>query len=307
MIDLNGTCDIRNDRVDLSVSARKGKNLIELYYCSSVREAALPQAAQPYPIPYSTAHSPIPKGNMSLKAQCDFGWDRNIALALFGVLGDIRIEPKRGTRLADMNIAPPILESHQKNSGGNAHIAETMYRHLPIERKTISNVINALNRTANILLKVHSATASGESRSLIEAKAAQRSDEVDELLWFSTDALNPDEFLCYEGTCSAGTGSGDICAPKHYKSYDLEPAGLANSQIAAEDRVEITIRANHPAHFVALESDDPGHLTQKAFALFPSSEEKVTFSPQDLARKHNSRSGIFIPRPMEIQNETFRG
>ena len=30
---------------------------------------------------------------------------------------------------ADLNIASPVMESHQKNAGGNARIAETMFRY----------------------------------------------------------------------------------------------------------------------------------------------------------------------------------
>ena len=30
---------------------------------------------------------------------------------------------------ADFNIAAPVMESHQKNDGGNARIAETMFRY----------------------------------------------------------------------------------------------------------------------------------------------------------------------------------
>ena len=35
---------------------------------------------------------------------------------------------------ADLNIASPVMESHQKNAGGNARIAETMFRYFRFPR-----------------------------------------------------------------------------------------------------------------------------------------------------------------------------
>jgi len=70
-----------------------GRNTIEVRFRSPVREAAARQAAQPFFVPYIVQNNPIPHGNMLRKPGCDWGWDWNIALAPFGILGDIRIEP----------------------------------------------------------------------------------------------------------------------------------------------------------------------------------------------------------------------
>ncbi len=79
----------------LSSALRVGENEISIRFASSVREAAARQAGMPFYIPYAAQNCPIPNGNMLRKPACDFGWDWNIALAPFGVYGDMRLVPVR--------------------------------------------------------------------------------------------------------------------------------------------------------------------------------------------------------------------
>ncbi|WP_137129717.1 glycoside hydrolase family 2 protein [Rhizobium sp. FY34] len=88
----------RRYRPDVSKALQAGENRIRIVFHSSIREGAERQAAQPFYIPYSTANSPIPNGNMLRKPQCHFGWDWNIALAPLGLYGTIalkKLEPAR--------------------------------------------------------------------------------------------------------------------------------------------------------------------------------------------------------------------
>ena len=89
----------RTYRIDLTGIGKAGENEIELHFHSSVAEAAVRQKNQPFFIPYSVDNCPIPNGNMLRKVQCDFGWDWNIALAPFGVLGYISVEPHSAFRI----------------------------------------------------------------------------------------------------------------------------------------------------------------------------------------------------------------
>lgn len=98
----------RTWRRPLADLAREGENEIEITFRSPVREAAARQAAQLFRIPYSTDNNPIPNGNMLRKVQCDFGWDWNIALAPFGIAGDIRLEPARLTRITGVQVRQQI-------------------------------------------------------------------------------------------------------------------------------------------------------------------------------------------------------
>ncbi len=86
------------------VTPRKGENVIDITFRSSVREAAALQAAMPFRIPYQEVNGPIANANMLRKQQCDFGWDWNIALGQFGISGRIGLEPT-GPRIGDVIVS----------------------------------------------------------------------------------------------------------------------------------------------------------------------------------------------------------
>lgn len=100
----------RRFRVPVS-GLKSGTNEITITLRSSTKAANKLQDGQPFYVPYSTSNCPIPNGNMLRKPQCDFGWDWNIALAPFGVWGDIRIEPC-GPVIHDVLVS----QSHAKGS-----------------------------------------------------------------------------------------------------------------------------------------------------------------------------------------------
>jgi beta-mannosidase len=86
----------------VSFDLNRGSNTVEIHFRSNTRTANLLQDAQPFPVPYQKSNSPIANGNMLRKPQCDFGWDWNIALAPFGLYGDIRLERPQQVRLGDV-------------------------------------------------------------------------------------------------------------------------------------------------------------------------------------------------------------
>lgn len=83
----------RRWRVDVSSALRAGENVVEIRFRSPVREALARAARMPFPIPYHQVNGAIAYNNMLRKQQCDFGWDWNIALGIFGVSGAVRLEP----------------------------------------------------------------------------------------------------------------------------------------------------------------------------------------------------------------------
>jgi len=107
-VTVNGVTVLRSDsmfrsfRVDLSAVLRLGRNDIVIRFKSPRHEAAARQAAQPYFVPFSANNTPIPNGNMLRKPSCDFGWDWNIALATFGLYGDLYLEPLAAARIASL-------------------------------------------------------------------------------------------------------------------------------------------------------------------------------------------------------------
>jgi beta-mannosidase len=94
----------RSYRIDLSEVLRQGTNEIAITFRSASKEADARQARQPYFVPFSANNTPIGNGNMLRKPACDFGWDWNIALASFGLYGDLYLEPVVQARIADLII-----------------------------------------------------------------------------------------------------------------------------------------------------------------------------------------------------------
>lgn len=109
----------RSYRVDVSGALRVGTNEIEITFRSSAKEADARQARQPYFVPFSANNTPIGNGNMLRKPSCDFGWDWNIALASFGLYGDLYLEPITSSRIASVVVA----QTHQP---GRAQVQVTV-------------------------------------------------------------------------------------------------------------------------------------------------------------------------------------
>ncbi len=81
----------RRYQPDVTSALRVGANTVEIKFHSNIRMAAEKQAAQPFYIPYSK-NCPIADGSMLRKPACDFGWDWNLAIAPFGLYGDIALK-----------------------------------------------------------------------------------------------------------------------------------------------------------------------------------------------------------------------
>lgn len=95
----------RTWRVDVSHALVPGVNAVEITFHPNPAAADAAQAAQPYFVPWHAGNCPIPNGNMLRKPQCDFGWDWNIALAPFGLYGDMRLDPAAAPRVAEWRVS----------------------------------------------------------------------------------------------------------------------------------------------------------------------------------------------------------
>lgn len=80
----------RDYRVSLAGAAVVGANEIAITFHSPVEAGRALQDAHDFELPISK-NCPIPFGNFLRKPACDFGWDWNIALAPFGIYGDVTI------------------------------------------------------------------------------------------------------------------------------------------------------------------------------------------------------------------------
>ncbi len=102
----------RTYRTSVSSALKTGQNEIEIRFKAVTKYANAKQNSQPYFVPDMKKMCPIHNGNMVRKPQCDFGWDWNIALAPFGLFGDIYLEPSNAVRLEDFQ----IKQTHSKGS-----------------------------------------------------------------------------------------------------------------------------------------------------------------------------------------------
>lgn len=93
----------RDFRVALRDVAKVGTNTISVTFHSPVDAGRALQDAHAFELPISW-NCPIPFGNFLRKPACDFGWDWNIALAPFGIYGDITIRPAQAARIDNLLI-----------------------------------------------------------------------------------------------------------------------------------------------------------------------------------------------------------
>ncbi|MGK6315914.1 glycosyl hydrolase 2 galactose-binding domain-containing protein [Neorhizobium sp. DT-125] len=116
----------RRYRPDVSKALKPGRNTIRILFRSSITAGAERQARQPFYIPYSTANSPIPNGNMLRKPQCHFGWDWNIALAPLGLYGGIALKKLETARIEH-------VVTSQRHDGGavDLHVTVTFHAEEP--------------------------------------------------------------------------------------------------------------------------------------------------------------------------------
>ena len=101
----------RDYRVAIVDAARIGENTITIRFHSAVKAAQAAQDALPFYVPSHVENCPIPNGSTLRKVQCDFGWDWNVALAPFGVYGDLRVEPSMAPRINSVLV-------HQDHTAG---------------------------------------------------------------------------------------------------------------------------------------------------------------------------------------------
>jgi beta-mannosidase len=109
----------RRYRPDVSAALKTGDNTIRIVLHSSIAAGEALQAKQPFYIPYSTANSPIPNGNMLRKPQCHFGWDWNIAIAPLGLYGTIALRKLETVRVEH------VVTRQIHNDDGSVDLAVT--------------------------------------------------------------------------------------------------------------------------------------------------------------------------------------
>jgi beta-mannosidase len=109
----------RRYRPDVSRALKAGMNQIEITFHPSAAAAAELQAGQPFFVPYSSDNCPVPNVNMLRKPQCHFGWDWNIAIAPFGLYGNIQLKRMALARVEHVQVFQDIADDF---SGAIIHV-----------------------------------------------------------------------------------------------------------------------------------------------------------------------------------------
>jgi beta-mannosidase len=108
---LSAENSFRRFRPDVSKSLKPGENEVRIVFHSNPKAAEAKQAEQPFFIPYSFSNCPIPHPNMLRKVQCHYGWDWNLAIAPFGLYGDIKLCPMDDARIEHVQVTQRHLPS----------------------------------------------------------------------------------------------------------------------------------------------------------------------------------------------------
>ncbi len=116
----------RSYRIDISEVLVTGENTFEIRFPSAPKAAQAEQDAQPFYVPYHQGNCPIPNGNMLRKPQCDFGWDWNIALAPFGLYGEMRLE-----LLSAVTVTEVLVNQHHSGDAVTLDIRASLAKPAP--------------------------------------------------------------------------------------------------------------------------------------------------------------------------------
>ena len=267
---------------------------------------------------------------------------------------------KKFAKPEDMNISSPVMEHHQKNAGGNARIAETMFRTFrfpmdfgdfvylsqvqqglamrtaieywrslkphcmgtlywqlndtwpvaswsglnhggawkllhymareffaPVAAYAIPSkdgseiAIMGVNDTPGpVRLEVATSALSFDSKTLDlgRSEATIPTDCAIEIARIKTTAIPADAVL-HLTTSHNETISTSHFAPKPYKAYSFHDPAIRFSTTLSSGALAITLTAERPAYFVAVETEVPGHFSDQAFDLLPNRPRTIQFRP----------------------------
>ncbi len=135
---LSAENSFRRYRPDVSKSLKHGENEIRIVFYSNPKAATAKQAAQPFFIPYSFSNCPIPHPNMLRKAQCHYGWDWNLAIAPFGLYGDIKLCCAEVARIEHVT----AHQVHHKNGSVTLQVMTELYAEGAGGKTQITTIFN---------------------------------------------------------------------------------------------------------------------------------------------------------------------
>ena len=276
----------------------------------------------------------------------------------------------------DLNIASPIMEAHQKNAGGNARIAETMFRYFrfPMDFENfvyLSQVqqglairtavefwrstkphcmgtlywqlndtwpvaswssldhggawklmhymasdfyapvaafaipakdggsiaimgVNDMAASVPAIVSVFALSADGTKQDLGIHTTILPADKAIEIVRINSNQIPADAILIVVTRPDGAPPIARHFAPKPYKAYDFRDPKISAMKASTADTLAVTLMAEYPAYFVALECGIPGQFSDAAFDLIPGEPRTVQFRPDRAADLHAASASLTI-------------
>ena len=162
------------------------------------------------------------------------------------------------------------------------HMAQEFFQPILVSAVPVSGGFD-VRGAAGITLTVRAVAIdmSGKPRALAKQAVMASANAAVKVMHIPAADIGPGEMLAYVWLDGNGTRiSGDVVAPKPYKTYDLLPPKLTQSVAWTGTDWQITIEAQTLAMFVALEANLLGRFSMNAFTLFTEHAATVTFTPK---------------------------
>ncbi|WP_442580046.1 beta-mannosidase [Mesorhizobium sp. ASY16-5R] len=95
--------------------------------------------------------------------------------------------------------------------------------------------------------------------------------------------LGPDEFLFLDWKASDGSSGRSHFSPRRYKTHRLQPPGIGLKTTSDGNKVHLSLTAERPAFYVAVEAKAAGRFSDNVFDILPGETVELTFTPDDPA------------------------
>jgi beta-mannosidase len=193
-----------------------------------------------------------------------------------------------GTLIWQLNDTWPVCSWSSLDHGGGWKLLHHMARdfYAPVTVVVVPGaesfdlrVVNDTAAPVALELDAYATAMDGSVRHLGTYPVTAEPDRAHSVATVPRGDVLDNEVLATVWHSKGGRHSGDVFAPKPWKSYDLLPPRLKQEVAAEGAGWKITISAEALALYVALESDRPGRFSMNAFAIFPGYPAEVTFTP----------------------------